>query len=87
MLFRAVEWDIIERNPLRGFRLLPEAKRDVNVPIEKIIALISCLKSPMSDIVEFAFYTGYRKEHILSLNIENISFHDVTNTGEVYLRL
>ncbi|MFA6470923.1 MAG: tyrosine-type recombinase/integrase [Candidatus Latescibacterota bacterium] len=87
MLFRAVEWDIIETNPLRGFRLLPEGKRDVNVPIGKIAELISCFDHPMSDIVEFAFYTGFRKENVLSLKIEDIRFHDVTKTGEVYLRL
>ena len=32
MLFRAVEWDIITNNPLRGFKLFPEAeKRQVNL--------------------------------------------------------
>ena len=34
---------------------------------------------------EFAIYTGFRKENILDLRIEDIRFHDLTSTGEVDL--
>ncbi|MFC1694135.1 tyrosine-type recombinase/integrase [Candidatus Latescibacterota bacterium] len=86
MLFRAVEWDIIEHNPLQGLKLLPETKkRDVNITMEEASIILSYLNEPMSNIVEFAFYTGFRKESILSLRIEDIRFHDLNNTAEVEL--
>ena len=46
---------------------------------------IDLLHTPISDIVEFSIYTGFRKENILSLLIESIRFHDFTLTGEVEL--
>ena len=86
MLFRATEWDILEHNPLQGFKLLPEPKkRDVNINIEKASVLLSYLNEPMRNIVKFAFFTGFRKESILSLRIEDIRFHDLTETAEVEL--
>jgi len=86
MLFRAVEWDILERNPLQGFKLLKEAdKRKVNITLEETGKLIAELIEPLANIVEFAIYTGFRKENILSLRIESIKFHDLTPTGEVKL--
>ncbi|HUU26352.1 MAG TPA: tyrosine-type recombinase/integrase, partial [archaeon] len=43
--------------------------------------------APLADVVEFAIYQGFRKENILSLRIEKIRFHDLTETGEVDLVL
>jgi len=84
MLFRDVEWDIINKNPLQGLKLLPEAeKRQVNLSSEQASALINELQEPIASIVEFAIYTGFRKENILDLRIESIRFHDLTPTGEV----
>ncbi len=39
----------------------------------------------MANIVEFAIYSGFRKENILGLKIESIKFHDLTPTGEAEL--
>jgi integrase len=39
----------------------------------------------MASIVEFAIYTGFRRENILNLKIEDIRLHTLTNTGEVEL--
>ena len=87
MLFRAVEWDIIGYNPLQGLKLLPEAvKRQVNLSLEQAAQLLDEITDPtIADIVEFAIYSGFRKENILSLKIETLHFHDITPTGEVEL--
>ena len=86
MLFRATDWDILENNPLQGLKLLPEAKkRDVNITFDEASTLLSYLKEPIANIVEFALYTGFRKESILSLRIEDIRFHDLPATDEVEL--
>ncbi|MFC1537604.1 tyrosine recombinase XerC [Gemmatimonadota bacterium] len=86
MLSRAVEWDIIDRNPLQGLRLFKEAgKREVNLSLEQAAKLLESLPKTMADIVEFAIYTGFRKENILGLRIEQIRFHDLQPTGEVQL--
>lgn len=85
MLNKAVEWELIASNPLQGFKLFPEPKRDVSVTIEEASHILKFLSKPLAEIVEFAFYTGFRKENILSLRIEQIRFNDVTTTGEVEL--
>ena len=55
MLNRAVEWEILDYNPLQGIRLFKEPeKRDVNLTPEDAVKLIKALPSPVSDIVEFA---------------------------------
>ena len=86
MLFRAVEWDMIDRNPLQGLKLFKEAeKRRVNLTPEKAGQLIAELSEPLADAAEFSIYSGLRKENVLSLRIEQIRFHDLTLTGEVEL--
>ena len=73
---------------MRGFKLLNEAnKREVNVTLEQIGELISVLPEHVGNIVEFAAYTGFRKENILSLKIEQVRIHDISpsGTGEVDL--
>ena len=88
MLFRAVEWDIIDRNPLQGLRLLKEAeKRQVNLTSEQATVLIKELPETTSSIVELAIYTGFRKENILGMRIESIRFHDLTSTGDIELEV
>ncbi len=88
MLSRAVDWEILESNPLSGLRLLREAgKRKVNIDPEQIASLINELREPVASITELAVYSGFRKENILSLKIEQISFHDMTESGEVELKV
>ena len=86
MLSRAVEWDLLSHNPLSGLKTLREAeKRDVDLSFEQTTALIRVLSEPIASIVEFAIYTGFRKENILSLKVEQVRFHDLTPTGEIEL--
>ncbi len=88
MLSRAAEWEIIPTNPLQGLRLLKEAdKRQVNLMQEQAAALIAELKEPIASIVEFAIYSGFRRENILTLQIGQIRFHDLTETAEVEMKV
>ena len=86
MLSKAQEWDVLDSNSLKGFKLFKESgKRDVFLTPEQATALINELPDPIANIVEFAIYTGFRKENILSLRIKSLRFHDLTPTGEVEL--
>ncbi len=86
VLSRATEWDILDRNPLRGLRMFKEAeKRNVDLSPKDIMKLLQELPKQVANIVEFAVYFGFRRENILSLKIETIRFHDLTHTGEVEL--
>ncbi|MFC1552370.1 tyrosine-type recombinase/integrase [Candidatus Latescibacterota bacterium] len=88
MLFRAIEWDMLDRNQLQGFKLLSEGpKREVKLTEEEASALINELKEPISSIVELLIYTGFRKESVLDMKIDSIQFHDITSTGEVSLNV
>ena len=88
MLSKASEWDIIDINLLEGLKLLPEAeKREVYLTVEQAQVLLNALPNSIADIVEFAIYTGFRKENILSLRIESVQFHDLTSTGEAILSI
>ena len=60
-------------------------KRRVDLTPEQAFKLINLLPEPHAKIVEFAIYSGFRKENILSMQIEQIRFHDLTPTGEVEL--
>lgn len=86
MMSRAVEWDILEHNPLQRMKLFKEeGKRDIYLSLEEAKALIDELPHPVADIVEFAIYTGFRKENILSLKIEACRMHREQDIGEVEL--
>lgn len=83
MLQRAVEWDMLDKNPLHGIRKLREFnKRDVNVTPEQIEQLASRLTPPMASIVRFAVYTGLRRENILGLQIDDIEFFDLRGSSK-----
>ncbi|MFC1551928.1 tyrosine recombinase XerC [Candidatus Latescibacterota bacterium] len=78
MLSRAIEWDYLDNNPLKGLKLFPEAeKREVNLTPVQAAFLLDELPIPVDQIVEFAIYSGFRKENILSLKIESIRFYDI----------
>ncbi len=83
---RAEEWDMIDNNPLRGLKLSTESeKREVRLTIEEVNSFLEALPYRLSNIVEFAIYTGFRKENILSLRIENIMANDHKVVDEVEL--
>jgi len=87
MLNRAVEWEILPANPLNKLKLLPESpKRNVMLSLEEAAELINALPESFANVVEFAIYTGFRKENILGLKIEQVRFHDITRTADVMLK-
>lgn len=53
--------------------------------LEQAQKLIESLPPVIADIVEFAIYTGFRKESILGLRIENIQFHDLRHVFATWL--
>ncbi|MCH7782058.1 hypothetical protein IID62_03240, partial [candidate division KSB1 bacterium] len=80
---KAVDWGFLHTNQLRGMKLFKETnKRNVKLTLEQVKALVDILPETISDIVECAIYTGFRKENLLSLRIENIEFDD-SGTGKV----
>ena len=86
LLSRAVEWGTLESNPLQRLRMFREPEKcRVDLTPEQAFKLINLLPEPLANIVEFAIYSGFHKENILSLQIEQICFHDLTLTGEVEL--
>ncbi|MFC1553936.1 tyrosine-type recombinase/integrase [candidate division KSB1 bacterium] len=87
MMSCAVEWDILEHNPLQRFRLLKEGpKREVTLSVEEAAELLKRLSEPVANIVEFALYSGMRRENILSLKIENLVLNDDWGTANVVLK-
>ena len=88
MLNKAVEWEIIQNNPIVNLKRLPESpKRNVSLTPEEAAKIIAAIPSALRNIVEFAIYTGFRRENILKLTIEQIVFNDLTGTGEVRLKI
>jgi len=86
MLNRAVEWDYLIHNPLQGMRLLKEApKRNVQTTREEILTLLQYMSPALANITEFAVYSGFRKENILSMKIEQVRYYDIGGGGEVDL--
>ena len=88
MLTCAVEWNILSQHPLRGLKSFKESgKRDIEIADEQVAAMIEELPDSIATIVEFACYTGFRLENILSLRIEDIRFHDLKPMGDVDLEV
>ena len=70
-----VEWGRIEVNNLLGIKLFAEAPiREVDTTLEEIQTLLKELSPSIADITAFAIFTGFRKENILDLKIEQITF-------------
>ena len=68
ILSRATEWSYLEINPLQGLKRLRESeKRRVELTPEQAGQLINKLSEPIANIFEFAIYSGFLKENILSL--------------------
>jgi integrase len=86
MLNRAVEWELLDFNPLLGIRLFKESeKREVDLSPEDAERLIEALPDPIANIAEFAIYTGFRRENILSLKIEQVRLDASGESGIVTL--
>lgn len=69
---------------MKGLKLFKEAeKREVNLTSQQAALLIERLPKPLNFIVEFAIYSGFRKENILDLRIESIKFYDIKPDGNL----
>ncbi len=79
----AVEWDLLNDNPLRNLKLLQVTdKREVDITLEQAATLIKELPEYLANNVEFAIYSRFRKENVLGLRIEDLLFHDLTHTAQ-----
>ena len=85
MLGRAFEWEILERDPRPGMKLLKENNmRDVsNIRPEQMIGLLESLPDTLSNICEVALCTGFRKETIVGMMINQVQLPDIGDTGTV----
>jgi integrase len=87
MLGYAVRKGILAANQLQGRVELPPKPsiREVRLSDEQLVVLIAEMPNQsLRDIVEFALYTGRRKEEILSLLVENVRFMDIPEPVVTY---
>lgn len=76
----ALKQGLIEVHPLRGRLELPRkpSKRIVRLSPAELSVLVNAMpEQSVKDIVEFAIYTGRRKEEILGLRIENVRIKEM----------
>ena len=88
MISFAEEYDLLDKNPLTGLKKLREPeKRRVEITPQQAGTLITTLHPPIANIVEFAIYSGFRKENILSLQIQQIRILKDQPMAEVKLTI
>jgi integrase len=86
MLTYAVRNDLIAEHPLQGMgRLKESGKRNVELTVDQAKTLIDALPGTLGYIVEFAIYSGFRKDNILTLQIANVCFHESGDFAEITL--
>ncbi|MBL7132382.1 MAG: tyrosine-type recombinase/integrase [Candidatus Omnitrophica bacterium] len=79
---KAIQWDKVEKNPVKGIKMLPEDnKRDRHLEKEEIARLLSNCSGYIKAIVIVALNTGMRKGEILGLKWQYIDFR----LGIIYL--
>jgi len=79
LLDHAVKMQYLERNPLRGIKIkLKEArKRDVALSEDDARRLLESLPGHLADIMTVLLFSGLRKEEVLSLTADEITFCDL----------
>lgn len=89
MLSRAVDWGLLEFNPVSRVKLYKESpKREVYLTPAQAAALLAALPNEtIRSIVECAIYSGLRKNNVLGLRIEDVTFYDLTPGGHVRLQV
>lgn len=79
---KAIEWGLLDKNPVAGIKKHKEKSRDRYVVIEEIPRLFEVLKEEANekirDFILLSLYTGARKSNVLPMSWENISFDDKT---------
>jgi integrase len=77
MLNRAVDWGLLEQNPMKGLKFLRENNaRQRYLSIEECERLVqACISPRVRAIVVIALHTGMRLSEILTLRHCNLDFH------------
>jgi site-specific recombinase XerD len=81
---KAIEWDVVNRNPAKGVKLLKEPPGRIRyLDVEEIERLLKAIDSIprgagkyLKPIVIIAINTGLRKQEILKLKWKNIDFNE-----------
>jgi len=77
MLNRAVEWEYLEMNPITGIKFPHGSKkRDIILTVNQAKALLEELPEMLSNMAELAILTGWRKNNIRLLKIEQLNIPD-----------
>lgn len=79
---KAVEWGLMEKNPISGIKKHKEKSRDRYIITEEVPRFFEALEAEknqkIKDFILLSLYTGARKSNVLSLKWDNISFLDKT---------
>ncbi|WP_375327196.1 tyrosine-type recombinase/integrase [Candidatus Tisiphia endosymbiont of Nemotelus uliginosus] len=79
---KAIEWGLLEKNPVTGIKQHKEQSRDRYITKEEAPRFFQALEEEtnqlMKDFVLISLYTGARKSNVLSMRWESISFANKT---------
>ncbi len=79
---KAIEWDLLDKNPANGIKKHKEISRDRYITLEEKEQFLKAVEEDedqqTKDFVLLALYTGARKGNILSMSWENIDFGNKT---------
>jgi len=74
---KAVEWKVLDNNPLRGAKLFKETGRRLRyLTPEECETLLNACAPTMKQIVTLALHTGMRKSEILTLTWDSINLRE-----------
>lgn len=79
---KAIEWGLLEKNPVTGVKKHKEKSRDRYIVLDEIPRFFKALEEEANDKVRdfilMSLHTGARRTNVLSMKWKNISFHDKT---------
>ncbi len=79
---KAIEWELLQSNPVIGIKKHKEQSRDRYITTEEAPRFFQVLEEEknqlMKDFIYISLYTGARKNNVLSMRWDNISFTDQT---------
>ncbi|MCC8371661.1 MAG: site-specific integrase [Rickettsia endosymbiont of Pseudomimeciton antennatum] len=75
---KAIEWELLEKNPVFGIKKHKEQSRDRYITKEEMPRFFQALEKEknqlIKDFILISLYSGVRKNNVLSMRWENISF-------------